>query len=104
MEYNEELLRAINDAVNKADSNGEFEWVTEYLGWFPFGQYQWLEIEGNDISNKFTFSWDYKDLVAFEDIGVLIQISKEEFAEYDKEIVKFKMSKTWSVDKSSGDK
>ena len=59
MEYNEELLKTLINETNLRNSNGEFKWITEWLGYLPFGQYQWIEINDKAVSTE--FEWDKKD-------------------------------------------
>ena len=91
MEHNEPLLKALIHETNLKNSDGQFEWVTEWLGYLPYGQYQWLEIDNKDISREFEFSWDYKDLVELNNLGLLLKISEENFSD-DKKIIKYKIS------------
>ena len=79
------LLKAIAAKTDIEKSDGEFEWSTEYLGYLPFGQYQWLEVRGKDISNGFNFRWDYKDLVELESLGLIVRVSEEKYSD-DKEV------------------
>ena len=89
-EYNEQLLQALIYETNLAKSGGLFEWNTEWLGYLPYGQYQWIEINNKGICNKFKFSWEYKDLVELESLGLLMKLSEENFSE-DKKIVKYEI-------------
>jgi hypothetical protein len=92
MEYNEALLKALIYETNLRNSEGQFEWTTEWLGWLPFGQYQWLEINNEDISsNGFDFRWDIEDLIKLTDLGLLIKLSEENFPN-DKTIIKYKIN------------
>jgi hypothetical protein len=92
MEYNEPLLKALIYETNLKNSGGQFEWITEYLGYLPFGQYQWLEIDNKDISREFEFSWDHKDLVKLNNLGLLLKLSEEKFPDDNKTIIKYKIN------------
>jgi len=89
--HHDSLLQAIAEKTNIEKSGGEFEWHTEYLGYLPFGQYQWMEVKGKDISNGFDFCWDYKDLVELESLGLILRVSEEKYSD-DKEIVRYKIA------------
>ena len=91
MEYNRLLFNAIVDETKLKNSDGQFVWITEYLGYLPFGQYQWLEINNEDISNNFEFYWDYNDLVKLNELGLLIKISEENLSDDNKRI-KYKIN------------
>ena len=91
MEYNEPLLKALIHETNTRKSDGYFKWITEWLGYLPFGQYQWLEIDNKDISREFEFSWDYKDLEKLDNLGLLLKISEEKNPDYDKTIIEYKI-------------
>lgn len=91
MEYNEALLNALIYETNLKQSNGTFEWITEWLGYLPFGQYLWLEINNHDISNNFQFSWDFKDLLKLTNLGLITIISTVSFGD-DKKIIKYKIN------------
>ena len=91
MEHNEPLLQALIHETNLKNSDGQFEWITEWLGYLPYGQYQWLEIDNKDISREFEFSWDSKDLVKLNNLGLLLKISEENFSD-DKTIIKYKIN------------
>jgi len=71
MEYNEPLLNAIIKETNTETSDGIFEWHTEWFGYLPFGQYQWIEVNNKDISIKWKFDWGYKDLTKLKSLGLL---------------------------------
>ena len=91
MEYNEQLLKTLVNETNLRNSNGEFKWITEYLGYLPFGQYQWIEINDKDMSTK--FEWDKKDLEKLTELGLLVKISEEkDFDGYDKTIIKYRIN------------
>lgn len=49
---------------------------TEYLGYLPFGQYQWLTVAGVDCSAKCPDGLEWRDLEALADAGVLFRISR----------------------------
>ena len=90
MGYNELLLESLIKETAEKESGNVFEWISEYLSYLPFGQYQWLEVNGENISNAFTFDWDRKDLVALSNLGFLEKVSEETPSE-DKEVVRYRV-------------
>jgi hypothetical protein len=46
---------------------------SEFLGYLPFGVYQWLECAGKDISNGFVSDWPAQ-IMALETTGHLVLI------------------------------
>jgi len=96
MEYNLQLLLAIGEQSKQAGSDGVFEWNTEWLGYLPYGQYQWLEINNKDISTGFKFAWEYNDLVKLAQIGLLTELSRQDFGE-DKKVVSYKLHPHWDT-------
>jgi hypothetical protein len=46
--------------------------VCEYLGYLPFGLYQWLECAGQTISSEWSVAWQHSDIVALEAAGGLV--------------------------------
>jgi hypothetical protein len=92
MEYNQPLLKALIEETNQRGSDGVFVWITEYLGWLPYGQYQWLQINDKDILNSFRFEWDYKDLVKLNDLGFATKISEDKYDNNRKEVVTYKLN------------
>ena len=49
---------------------------TEYLGYLPFGQYQWVTVASEDISLACPDGWEWRDLEALADAGALVRISQ----------------------------
>ena len=96
MEYNLQLLLAIGEKSKQASSDGVFEWITEWLGYLPYGQYQWLEINNKDISTCFEFAWEYNDLVKLAQIGLLTELSRQDFGE-DKVVVSYRLHPNWDT-------
>ena len=48
---------------------------TEYLGYLPFGQYHWVKVGGKDVSLGWPEGWEWRDLEALADAGVLVRVS-----------------------------
>ncbi|MDR0443214.1 MAG: hypothetical protein LBH44_07410 [Treponema sp.] len=85
MKYNEKLLETL---INEANSSGEFVYITEWLGYLPYGQYQWIEIDNKEISMK--TGWGKQDLEKLVELEFIIKISEENISD-DKTIIKYKM-------------
>ena len=84
------LLKSLIKEAKEKGPDIEFVWISEYLSYLPFGYYQWLEVNGECISNGFAFDWDGKDLVELSDLGFLERISEENLTE-DKEVVRYRV-------------
>jgi hypothetical protein len=61
----------------------ELTYRSEWLGYFPFGAYHWLEVETNEIS-ELPSGWSRGDLLALEAEGLVCcveswQSPKDEF-------------------------
>jgi len=54
----------------------EFTYVTEYLGYLPYGQYCWLAAAGQDLPGEILDSMKFSDLEALEKAGDLRRISE----------------------------
>ncbi|QDU19861.1 hypothetical protein [Urbifossiella limnaea] len=48
---------------------------TEYLGYLPFGQYHWVLVGDEDVSSACPEGWEWSDLEALADAGVLARVS-----------------------------
>lgn len=48
-----------------------FRYVSEWLGYLPFGTYQWIEHDGDDISESLPDGWCLQDLDALAANGDL---------------------------------
>jgi len=60
-----------------------FTYRSEWLGYFPFGVYQWIEVEAREIK-ELPSGWSRGDLLALEAEGLVrcvesLQSSKDEF-------------------------
>ncbi|QDT40156.1 hypothetical protein Pan241w_02120 [Gimesia alba] len=67
----EQLLSAL-----AGEPSREFTYVTEWLGYLPFGQYHWIEVAGQDLSTTFPTEWQFSDLEALERAGHLCRVSE----------------------------
>lgn len=61
-------------AASKALESDQILYISEYLGYLPFGIYHCLECAGENISNNFPTYWQKTDLVALEDAGLLLRL------------------------------
>jgi hypothetical protein len=48
----------------------------EYLGYLPFGQYHWVTVAGKDVSLAYPDGWEWRDLEALADAGLLVRVSQ----------------------------
>lgn len=69
-ELNERLLRAVAESGDR-----KIVYRTEYLGYLPYGQYHWITIGGKDVSLLLPEGWEWRDLEALADAGVLVRVS-----------------------------
>jgi hypothetical protein len=66
LKHQEELLASLNSASKRHLSN-EVIYKSEWLGYLPFGQYHWVEINGEEIQPS-----NYDSLQ--EDLSLLAQL------------------------------
>ena len=71
----QELARRLQRTA--ADTGGRrIVYRTEYLGYLPFGQYHWITVGGEDVSLACPDGWEWRDLEALADAGLLIRVSQ----------------------------
>lgn len=74
-----ELLGRLRSAVEGRPSR-RVVYCTEWLGYLPFGQYQWVECDGHDISPTFPaewrLDWSRTDLDALAEVGLLRKVDE----------------------------
>ncbi len=75
-EKQDKLLKLIIKQCKQYNSD-TFEYITEYLGYLPFGQYQWLEIDDDIICNNFKIDWKFRDIKELESKNYIIKIDEE---------------------------
>jgi hypothetical protein len=72
-----EILRLMGEAVA---GGGRIIYRSEYLGWFPFGQYQGIEVEPAGAERPVPLTlpggWEMDDLLAIEQAGHLRRVSE----------------------------
>ena len=49
---------------------------SEYLGYLPYGHYQWVTVAGRDVSLACPDGWSWSDLEALADAGALVRVSR----------------------------
>ena len=54
----------------------ELTYVTEWLGYLPYGVYHWLEVDGRDVTDGMPDGWQLADLVHLEREGLLERIDE----------------------------
>jgi len=55
----------------------ELAYVSEWLGYLPYGVYHWLEVDGRDVTGEMPDGWQLEDLVRLEREGFLERIDEE---------------------------
>ena len=61
----------------KATKSSQIVYVSEWLGWFPYGAYHWInDCDGKDITRDFPSGWERLDIDALERKGLLKKISE----------------------------
>jgi hypothetical protein len=70
-----ELLALIESAI-RLNKTTTITYVSEWLGYLPFGVYHWIECDGQDISRDFILQWDRGDMVALESSGMLSKMTE----------------------------
>jgi hypothetical protein len=68
-----ELYNQLLEA-SKTSQSDQIVYVSEYLGYLPFGVYHWVECAGEKISNDFPTDWQQTDLIALENAGLLVRL------------------------------
>ncbi len=56
---------------------GELDYVSEWLGYLPYGAYHWLEVSGRDATDGMPTGWKLADLVELEREGILERLGEE---------------------------
>ncbi|WP_339142949.1 hypothetical protein [Pseudoalteromonas galatheae] len=74
--YQNELYSQLKIAI-KSRKVSKFVYRSEWLGYFPFGQYHWIEIDGDEIQLQQTDSI-YVDLQALEKAMLIEKVSETE--------------------------
>lgn len=74
-ELQTELLKLLQAAV-EAKQNSHVVYCTEWLGELPFGVYQWVEVDGKDISRSFPSGWSRADLDVLQNAGLVEKVDE----------------------------
>ncbi|WP_339730871.1 hypothetical protein [uncultured Gimesia sp.] len=70
-----EFLKQLLSAL-AGEPSRQFTYVTEWLGYLPFGQYHWIEVAGQDLSTTFPAKWQLSDLETLERAGHVRRVSE----------------------------
>lgn len=74
-----EILRVVSGACERAGTRIHYR--TEWLGYLPFGQYHWVDVECDgewrDITRELPEGWTMEDLQELAGAGHLRQVSEE---------------------------
>jgi hypothetical protein len=76
-----EILQVLLAASWKFGSDGSFTYQTEWLGWLPYGQYHWVNVQGKSVSNQFPSGWNLSDLDALVAVGLAERVSERTYGE-----------------------
>lgn len=84
-----EILQVLVAASEKPGSDGSFTYQSEWLGWLPFGQYHWVDVQGEHVSKQFPSGWGPSDLNALAEAGLTEKVSERTYGdgETDSEVV-----------------
>jgi hypothetical protein len=63
------------DALRGAADGRDFDVVSEWLGYLPFGQYIWIEVDGVTISDGWP-PWDSADIQRLVADGSLVELER----------------------------
>jgi len=76
-------------ASERLGSDGSFTYRSEWLGWLPYGQYHWVNVQGESVSNQFPSGWGLSDLDALVTVGLAERVSERTYGEgeADSEVV-----------------
>ena len=78
-----EILRVLC-RVAREQGTHELKYVSEWLGYLPFGQYHWVEVgKDHHVEQGFPDGWEERDLDRLEDAGLLELVDHEERDETD---------------------
>ena len=64
---------ALLDALRRIAGDQPFTFVSEWLGYLPFGQYCWFELDGVDVTQQLP-PFDSTDLVQLAAAGLLVEL------------------------------
>jgi hypothetical protein len=70
-----EVLRQLRLAVSTRPAQ-EVTYCAEWLGELPFGAYQWVQVDGDRVSNTFPSDWQFADIQALEGAGFLRRVGE----------------------------
>ena len=68
------LIRSAIAQEVQSSGAAEIVYCTEWLGYLPYGAYQWIECSQHDFSGDLPPDWDLADLTALAESGFLLRI------------------------------
>lgn len=75
-----EIARLLADAWARAGDGARIVYRTEWLGYLPYGQYEWTDVEHagrkDPVSRGFPDGWGMDDLLALERAGRLRRVGE----------------------------
>ncbi|HEY1067512.1 MAG TPA: hypothetical protein VGE52_15425, partial [Pirellulales bacterium] len=74
-ELQQELWDRIGAGLTQAACR-EFVYETEYLGYLPFGQYQWIKAKDVNVIDAEPWGWKLSDIAALEQAGLVSIVAR----------------------------
>ncbi len=72
-----QLKKRLQEIASQEDN--QIIYCKEWLGYFPYGAYHWIEYKGKDITDQISKDipeWEGKDLLALEEVGFLKKVNE----------------------------
>jgi hypothetical protein len=87
-EQQKEIYQVLLAASKRLGSDGSFTYLTEWLGWLPYGQYNGVYVQGERVSDLFPDNWGLPDLDALVVVGLAERLGERTYGkgETDKEV------------------
>lgn len=76
-ETQKEILKVLVAESGRRGSDGSFTYQTEWLGYLPFGQYCWVKIGEEHVSDQFPSGWELSDLDALVAAGLVVKLGEK---------------------------
>lgn len=70
-----EVLRLLDEALDAGGAGARIRYRTEWLGYLPYGQYHWVDVDGAG-ELRLPDGWAMDDLLALERAGHLRRVSE----------------------------
>ena len=71
------ILKVLVESCQEHQTDGVFRFVSEYLGYLPFGLYMWVEVgNDNNVDKSLPSRWEREDIEAIARLGFAELIQK----------------------------